>query len=98
MGMAVDLMGSHNNFYQIKEPALLGPGAAFPSFATPEFHPTTPDNWKGATIHPTGLIKEPSVVPGRNAQVSFTAQGQTQVNAYERRSIMERKVYNTIYI
>uniref|UniRef100_A0A1A9WV34 RRM domain-containing protein n=1 Tax=Glossina brevipalpis TaxID=37001 RepID=A0A1A9WV34_9MUSC len=60
------------------QPPLLGPGAAFPPFATPEFHPTTPENWKGATIHPTGLMKEPAVVPGRNAPVAFTAQGQTQ--------------------
>ena len=58
----------------------MGPGAAFPPFAAPEFHPTTPENWKGATIHPPGLMKEPAVVPGRNAAVAaFTAQGQTQV-------------------
>ncbi|XP_041449274.1 heterogeneous nuclear ribonucleoprotein L isoform X12 [Drosophila obscura] len=61
------------------EPPLLGPGAAFPTFGAPEYHPTTPDNWKGASIHPTGLMKEPTgVVPGRNAPVAFTPQGQAQ--------------------
>ncbi|XP_044318006.1 heterogeneous nuclear ribonucleoprotein L isoform X16 [Drosophila rhopaloa] len=61
------------------EPPLLGPGAAFPPFGAPEYHPTTPENWKGAAIHPTGLMKEPAgVVPGRNAQVAFTPQGQAQ--------------------
>ncbi|XP_017147667.1 heterogeneous nuclear ribonucleoprotein L isoform X10 [Drosophila miranda] len=61
------------------EPPLLGPGAAFPQFGAPEYHPTTPDNWKGASIHPTGLMKEPTgVVPGRNAPVAFTPQGQAQ--------------------
>ncbi|BFG03595.1 heterogeneous nuclear ribonucleoprotein L [Drosophila madeirensis] len=61
------------------EPPLLGPGAAFPPFGAPEYHPTTPDNWKGASIHPTGLMKEPTgVVPGRNAPVAFTPQGQAQ--------------------
>ncbi|KAL9912729.1 heterogeneous nuclear ribonucleoprotein L isoform X3 [Glossina fuscipes] len=74
----VGLISPPTNFVQFKEPPLLGPGAAFPPFATPEFHPTTPENWKGATIHPTGLMKEPAVVPGRNAPVAFTAQGQTQ--------------------
>ncbi|BFG03605.1 heterogeneous nuclear ribonucleoprotein L [Drosophila madeirensis] len=61
------------------QPPLLGPGAAFPPFGAPEYHPTTPDNWKGASIHPTGLMKEPTgVVPGRNAPVAFTPQGQAQ--------------------
>ncbi|XP_044318004.1 heterogeneous nuclear ribonucleoprotein L isoform X14 [Drosophila rhopaloa] len=61
------------------QPPLLGPGAAFPPFGAPEYHPTTPENWKGAAIHPTGLMKEPAgVVPGRNAQVAFTPQGQAQ--------------------
>ncbi|XP_030388297.1 heterogeneous nuclear ribonucleoprotein L isoform X7 [Scaptodrosophila lebanonensis] len=61
------------------EPPLLGPGAAFPPFGAPEYHTTTPENWKGATIHPTGLMKEPTgVVPGRNAPVAFTPQGQAQ--------------------
>ncbi|XP_017051022.1 heterogeneous nuclear ribonucleoprotein L isoform X12 [Drosophila ficusphila] len=61
------------------EPPLLGPGAAFPPFGAPEYHPTTPENWKGAAIHPTGLMKEPAgVVPGRNASVAFTQQGQAQ--------------------
>ncbi|XP_016928818.1 heterogeneous nuclear ribonucleoprotein L isoform X17 [Drosophila suzukii] len=61
------------------EPPLLGPGAAFPPFGAPEYHPTTPENWKGAAIHPTGLMKEPAgVVPGRNAPVAFTPQGQAQ--------------------
>ncbi|XP_017072638.1 heterogeneous nuclear ribonucleoprotein L isoform X14 [Drosophila eugracilis] len=61
------------------EPPLLGPGAAFPPFGAPEYHPTTPENWKGAAIHPTGLMKEPSgVVAGRNAPVAFTPQGQAQ--------------------
>ncbi|XP_033254562.1 heterogeneous nuclear ribonucleoprotein L-like isoform X13 [Drosophila miranda] len=61
------------------KPPLLGPGAAFPPFGAPEYHPTTPDNWKGASIHPTGLMKEPTgMVPGRNAPVAFTPQGQAQ--------------------
>ncbi|XP_016928819.1 heterogeneous nuclear ribonucleoprotein L isoform X21 [Drosophila suzukii] len=61
------------------QPPLLGPGAAFPPFGAPEYHPTTPENWKGAAIHPTGLMKEPAgVVPGRNAPVAFTPQGQAQ--------------------
>ncbi|KPU76481.1 uncharacterized protein Dana_GF13176, isoform K [Drosophila ananassae] len=61
------------------EPPLLGPGAAFPPFGAPEYHPTTPENWKGAAIHPTGLMKEPAgVVAGRNAPVAFTQQGQAQ--------------------
>ncbi|XP_068145581.1 heterogeneous nuclear ribonucleoprotein L isoform X13 [Drosophila tropicalis] len=61
------------------EPPLLGPGTAFPPFGAPEYHPTTPENWKGAAIHPTGLMKEPTgVVPGRNAPVAFTPQGQAQ--------------------
>ncbi|XP_017072639.1 heterogeneous nuclear ribonucleoprotein L isoform X15 [Drosophila eugracilis] len=61
------------------QPPLLGPGAAFPPFGAPEYHPTTPENWKGAAIHPTGLMKEPSgVVAGRNAPVAFTPQGQAQ--------------------
>ncbi|KQS62201.1 heterogeneous nuclear ribonucleoprotein L isoform X12 [Drosophila erecta] len=65
--------------YQTNEPPLLGPGAAFPPFGAPEYHPTTPENWKGAAIHPTGLMKEPAgVVPGRNAPVAFTPQGQAQ--------------------
>ncbi|XP_034142119.1 heterogeneous nuclear ribonucleoprotein L isoform X11 [Drosophila guanche] len=68
-----------HNLCQFKEPPLLGPGAAFPPFGAPEYHPTTPDNWKGASIHPTGLMKEPTgVVPGRNAPVAFTPQGQAQ--------------------
>ncbi|XP_034142123.1 heterogeneous nuclear ribonucleoprotein L isoform X15 [Drosophila guanche] len=63
----------------LPKPPLLGPGAAFPPFGAPEYHPTTPDNWKGASIHPTGLMKEPTgVVPGRNAPVAFTPQGQAQ--------------------
>ncbi|XP_041449276.1 heterogeneous nuclear ribonucleoprotein L isoform X14 [Drosophila obscura] len=63
----------------LPKPPLLGPGAAFPTFGAPEYHPTTPDNWKGASIHPTGLMKEPTgVVPGRNAPVAFTPQGQAQ--------------------
>ncbi|XP_017147670.1 heterogeneous nuclear ribonucleoprotein L isoform X14 [Drosophila miranda] len=63
----------------LPKPPLLGPGAAFPQFGAPEYHPTTPDNWKGASIHPTGLMKEPTgVVPGRNAPVAFTPQGQAQ--------------------
>ncbi|XP_037946487.1 heterogeneous nuclear ribonucleoprotein L isoform X1 [Teleopsis dalmanni] len=73
---AVGMLSSPTNFF--KEPPLLGPGAAFPPFGTPEFHPTTPENWKGATIHPTGLMKEPAVVPGRNAPVTFATQGQAQ--------------------
>ncbi|XP_002034609.2 heterogeneous nuclear ribonucleoprotein L isoform X17 [Drosophila sechellia] len=61
------------------QPPLLGPGAAFPPFGAPEYHTTTPENWKGAAIHPTGLMKEPAgVVPGRNAPVAFTPQGQAQ--------------------
>ncbi|KPU76474.1 uncharacterized protein Dana_GF13176, isoform D [Drosophila ananassae] len=61
------------------QPPLLGPGAAFPPFGAPEYHPTTPENWKGAAIHPTGLMKEPAgVVAGRNAPVAFTQQGQAQ--------------------
>ncbi|KMY95156.1 heterogeneous nuclear ribonucleoprotein L isoform X10 [Drosophila simulans] len=61
------------------KPPLLGPGAAFPPFGAPEYHTTTPENWKGAAIHPTGLMKEPAgVVPGRNAPVAFTPQGQAQ--------------------
>ncbi|XP_017025122.1 heterogeneous nuclear ribonucleoprotein L isoform X15 [Drosophila kikkawai] len=65
--------------YQTNEPPLLGPGAAFPPFGAPEYHTTTPENWKGAAIHPTGLMKEPAgVVPGRNAPVAFTPQGQAQ--------------------
>ncbi|XP_016953047.1 heterogeneous nuclear ribonucleoprotein L isoform X17 [Drosophila biarmipes] len=68
-----------HNLCQFKEPPLLGPGAAFPPFGAPEYHPTTPENWKGAAIHPTGLMKEPAgVVPGRNAPVAFTPQGQAQ--------------------
>ncbi|XP_017051010.1 heterogeneous nuclear ribonucleoprotein L-like isoform X2 [Drosophila ficusphila] len=68
-----------HNLCQFKEPPLLGPGAAFPPFGAPEYHPTTPENWKGAAIHPTGLMKEPAgVVPGRNASVAFTQQGQAQ--------------------
>lgn len=63
---------------QTYKPPLLGPGAAFPPFGAPEFHPTTPENWKGATIHPTGLMKEPTVVSGRNTAVTFAAQGQAQ--------------------
>jgi len=70
-----------HNLYQFKEPPLLGPGAAFPPFGAPEYHTTTPENWKGAAIHPTGLMKEPAgVVPGRNAPVAFTPQGQAQVS------------------
>ncbi|XP_068145583.1 heterogeneous nuclear ribonucleoprotein L isoform X15 [Drosophila tropicalis] len=66
-------------YYQSNEPPLLGPGTAFPPFGAPEYHPTTPENWKGAAIHPTGLMKEPTgVVPGRNAPVAFTPQGQAQ--------------------
>ncbi|XP_017867483.1 PREDICTED: heterogeneous nuclear ribonucleoprotein L isoform X16 [Drosophila arizonae] len=61
------------------EPPLLGPGTAFPPFGAPEYHPTQPDNWKGAAIHPTGLMKEPTgVVAGRNAPVAFAQQGQAQ--------------------
>ncbi|XP_017837023.2 heterogeneous nuclear ribonucleoprotein L isoform X14 [Drosophila busckii] len=61
------------------EPPLLGPGAGFPPFGAPEYHPTQPDNWKGASIHPTGLMKEPTgVVAGRNAPVAFAQQGQAQ--------------------
>ncbi|XP_068145569.1 heterogeneous nuclear ribonucleoprotein L isoform X2 [Drosophila tropicalis] len=68
-----------HNLCQFKEPPLLGPGTAFPPFGAPEYHPTTPENWKGAAIHPTGLMKEPTgVVPGRNAPVAFTPQGQAQ--------------------
>nr|XP_017093313.1 heterogeneous nuclear ribonucleoprotein L-like isoform X4 [Drosophila bipectinata] len=68
-----------HNLCQFKEPPLLGPGAAFPPFGAPEYHPTTPENWKGAAIHPTGLMKEPAgVVAGRNAPVAFTQQGQAQ--------------------
>ncbi|XP_017147674.1 heterogeneous nuclear ribonucleoprotein L isoform X18 [Drosophila miranda] len=74
MNQAYNGCGYHSN-----EPPLLGPGAAFPQFGAPEYHPTTPDNWKGASIHPTGLMKEPTgVVPGRNAPVAFTPQGQAQ--------------------
>ncbi|XP_036334405.1 heterogeneous nuclear ribonucleoprotein L isoform X4 [Rhagoletis pomonella] len=75
---AVGLISTPTNFCQFKEPPLLGPGAAFPQFGAAEFHPTTPENWKGATIHTTGLMKEPAVVPGRNAPVAFAAQGQGQ--------------------
>ncbi|XP_030078603.1 heterogeneous nuclear ribonucleoprotein L isoform X12 [Drosophila hydei] len=61
------------------KPPLLGPGTAFPPFGAPEYHPTQPDNWKGAAIHPTGLMKEPTgVVAGRNAPVAFAQQGQAQ--------------------
>ncbi|XP_067628116.1 heterogeneous nuclear ribonucleoprotein L isoform X8 [Eurosta solidaginis] len=60
------------------EPPLLGPGAAFTQFGATEFHPTTPENWKGATIHTTGLMKEPAVVPGRTAPVAFATQAQAQ--------------------
>ncbi|XP_073846903.1 heterogeneous nuclear ribonucleoprotein L isoform X9 [Musca autumnalis] len=61
------------------EQPLLGPGAAFPPFAGPEFHPTTPENWKGASVHPTALMKETAAIPGRNTAVAaFTAQGQAQ--------------------
>ncbi|KRF79364.1 uncharacterized protein Dvir_GJ21415, isoform H [Drosophila virilis] len=61
------------------QPPLLGPGTAFPPFGAPEYHPTQPDNWKGAAIHPTGLMKEPTgVVAGRNAPVAFAQQGQAQ--------------------
>ncbi|XP_030567577.1 heterogeneous nuclear ribonucleoprotein L isoform X7 [Drosophila novamexicana] len=61
------------------EPPLLGPGTAFPPFGAAEYHPTQPDNWKGAAIHPTGLMKEPTgVVAGRNAPVAFAQQGQAQ--------------------
>ncbi|XP_013098213.1 heterogeneous nuclear ribonucleoprotein L isoform X5 [Stomoxys calcitrans] len=64
------------------EQPLLGPGAAFPSFAGPEFHPTTPENWKGASVHPTALMKETAAIPGRNTAVAaFTAQGQAQQGA-----------------
>ncbi|XP_032572455.1 heterogeneous nuclear ribonucleoprotein L isoform X16 [Drosophila sechellia] len=69
----------NTGLYQTNEPPLLGPGAAFPPFGAPEYHTTTPENWKGAAIHPTGLMKEPAgVVPGRNAPVAFTPQGQAQ--------------------
>ncbi|XP_030567576.1 heterogeneous nuclear ribonucleoprotein L isoform X6 [Drosophila novamexicana] len=61
------------------KPPLLGPGTAFPPFGAAEYHPTQPDNWKGAAIHPTGLMKEPTgVVAGRNAPVAFAQQGQAQ--------------------
>ncbi|XP_030567575.1 heterogeneous nuclear ribonucleoprotein L isoform X5 [Drosophila novamexicana] len=61
------------------QPPLLGPGTAFPPFGAAEYHPTQPDNWKGAAIHPTGLMKEPTgVVAGRNAPVAFAQQGQAQ--------------------
>ncbi|XP_055906672.1 heterogeneous nuclear ribonucleoprotein L isoform X2 [Eupeodes corollae] len=63
---------------QFKEPPLLGPGAGFPPFGPPEFHPTTPENWKGAPIHPTGLMKEPPIAAGRNGPVNFAATGQQQ--------------------
>lgn len=70
---------SPTNFCQFKEQPLLGPGAAFPPFAATEFHAATPENWKGATIHTPGLMKEPAGVPSRNAAVAaFTAQGQGQ--------------------
>ncbi|XP_017837022.2 heterogeneous nuclear ribonucleoprotein L isoform X13 [Drosophila busckii] len=63
----------------LPKPPLLGPGAGFPPFGAPEYHPTQPDNWKGASIHPTGLMKEPTgVVAGRNAPVAFAQQGQAQ--------------------
>lgn len=76
-------MTAADKFYQIEapinhKPPLLGPGAGFPQFAPQEFHPTTPENWKGAPIHPTGLMKEPPVVTGRNGPVTFAAQGQGQ--------------------
>lgn len=77
----VGLISTPTNFCQFKEPPLLGPGAAFPPFGAAEFHPTTPENWKGATIHPTGLMKEPAVVPGRNAPVTFATQAQGQVSS-----------------
>ncbi|XP_030567579.1 heterogeneous nuclear ribonucleoprotein L isoform X9 [Drosophila novamexicana] len=65
--------------FQHNEPPLLGPGTAFPPFGAAEYHPTQPDNWKGAAIHPTGLMKEPTgVVAGRNAPVAFAQQGQAQ--------------------
>ncbi|XP_062134826.1 heterogeneous nuclear ribonucleoprotein L isoform X16 [Drosophila sulfurigaster albostrigata] len=68
-----------HNLVPFKEPPLLGPGTAFPPFGAPEYHPTQPDNWKGAAIHPTGLMKEPTgVVAGRNAPVAFAQQGQAQ--------------------
>ncbi|XP_032596759.1 heterogeneous nuclear ribonucleoprotein L isoform X14 [Drosophila grimshawi] len=70
---------NHGDGFQHNEPPLLGPGTAFPPFGAPEYHPTQPDNWKGAAIHPTGLMKEPTgVVAGRNAPVAFAQQGQAQ--------------------
>ncbi|XP_067628113.1 heterogeneous nuclear ribonucleoprotein L isoform X5 [Eurosta solidaginis] len=74
----VGLISTPTNFCQFKEPPLLGPGAAFTQFGATEFHPTTPENWKGATIHTTGLMKEPAVVPGRTAPVAFATQAQAQ--------------------
>ncbi|XP_058984961.1 heterogeneous nuclear ribonucleoprotein L isoform X2 [Musca domestica] len=75
----ISLISTPSNFCPFKEQPLLGPGAAFPPFAGPEFHPTTPENWKGASVHPTALMKETAAIPGRNTAVAaFTAQGQAQ--------------------
>ncbi|XP_075168934.1 heterogeneous nuclear ribonucleoprotein L isoform X3 [Haematobia irritans] len=79
LATAVSLISTPSNFCPFKEQPLLGPGAAFPPFAGPEFHPTTPENWKGASVHPTALMKETAAIPGRNTAVAaFTAQGQAQ--------------------
>lgn len=78
MNVSVGLIANPTNFF--KEQPLLGPGAQFPPFAAPDFHQTTPENWKGAALHPTGLMKEPTGVQSRNAAVAaFTTQGQSQV-------------------
>ncbi|XP_037918077.1 heterogeneous nuclear ribonucleoprotein L isoform X13 [Hermetia illucens] len=62
------------------EPPLLGPGAGFPTYGPPDFHQTT-EAWKGAPIHPTGLMKEPPIAAGRNAPVNFATTGQQQQGA-----------------
>lgn len=66
------------NYYRFEEPPLLGPGAGFPTYGPPDFHQTT-EAWKGAPIHPTGLMKEPPIAAGRNAPVNFATTGQQQV-------------------
>ena len=77
---ALGMIPTTGTFLSFKEPPLLGPGAAFPPFGAPDFHPTTPENWKGAAIHPPSLMKDPPVVGGRNPPVAFAPQSQGQVS------------------
>ncbi|XP_037918067.1 heterogeneous nuclear ribonucleoprotein L isoform X3 [Hermetia illucens] len=74
------LVGLMRNYYRFEEPPLLGPGAGFPTYGPPDFHQTT-EAWKGAPIHPTGLMKEPPIAAGRNAPVNFATTGQQQQGA-----------------